>query len=1185
MSLLSSFARVNSQMIISKLKLQQVELSKALEEVENLTEYDFVFSYDDVKGYKVSVDLESRTLEDSMGEILKGLPFEYRTEKDIVIVSFKKDPSTDQDLNAEKVITGKVVDTKGQALPGVTVIEKGTTNGVSTGMDGDFSLILKNPNAVLVVSCIGMKSKEIKANGKTLFKITLQEDTQTIGEVTVTTGYQKIDRRLFTGAASKIKGAESKVEGIVDVSRMLEGKSAGVQVQNVSGTFGTAPKIRIRNSSSIYGDQKPLWVVDGVVLEDVVNVDSDALSSGDSETLISSSVAGINSDDIESFQILKDAAATALYGARAMNGVIVITTKKGKKGIAKVNFSYNTTMKMKPNYSQYNIMNSKDQMGVYNEMENKGWLNHSDISKNSNGGVYLKMYDEINRYDPNTGFGLENTPEARAKYLQKFEMANTDWFDLLFNNSIAQEYSVSLSSGTEKSQTYISTSFYDDQGWSLNSGVKRYTANFKHNMQIKDNLKIGFSTVGSMREQDAPGTTNRVDNVFDGSYTRSFDINPFSYALNTSRAMRAYDENGDLEFYKRDHAPFNILQELKNNKLKLNVLDFKIQTDLEYKYNKNFTYNFIASIRYVKSTREHSINENSNAAEAYRMAGNSTLRDRNSLLYTDPEQSNAEPDVILPRGGFYDRHENFLKSYYLRNTINFNKTYDDTHIVNVLAGQEVKYADRQNFFNNGPGYQFNSGGVPFIDYRYYKQALESNKEIYSMKWSYDRFVAYFLNAGYSYKGKYTFNGTVRMDGSNQLGESTTSRWLPTWNVSASWNVAEEDFMKDGEIFDYLKLRATYGLTASMGSAHNSTAIFKNKVTNRPYLSEKESGIEIKNLENSDLTWEKQNELNMGVDFGILNGRMNISSDVYFRQGFDLIGVINTSGIGGERLKLGNYADMTTSGIELSISSVNIKKGDFKWSSSFNIAKTKNEITKLESHPNVFELTRAGGAPKLNGPVRGLYSIPSLGLDEYGMPTFTGPDGEPTNDINLQSIDTDYLKYEGPVDPTFSGGLGNTFKYKNFSLNTFVAFSGGNKIRLNPIFSNEYSDLDAMSKEFKNRWTLVGDEKYTKIPAIISRQQNDELGSVSTNSYYNYSTDRVADGGFVKLKSVSLDYRIPKALVNKYGLSNASIKFQATNLFLIYSDKKLNGQDPEFFSSGGVALPQPKQFTLSLKVGL
>lgn len=260
----------------------------------------------------------------------------------------------------------------------------------------------------------------------------MKTDSEILQEVVVT-GMQRMDKRLFTGAATKLSADNVKLDGMAEISRSLEGRAAGVSVQNVSGTFGTAPKIRVRGATSIYGSSKPLWVVDGVIMEDVTEVGADNLSSGDAVTLISSAIAGLNADDIESFQILKDGSATSIYGARAMAGVIVVTTKKGKAGSNKISYTGEFSMRLKPSYNNFNIMNSQEQMDVYKTMANNGYLNFSDVYRASDSGVYGKMYHLVNDYS-NGGFALDNTREAMDGYLQQAEYRNTDWFDILFNN-------------------------------------------------------------------------------------------------------------------------------------------------------------------------------------------------------------------------------------------------------------------------------------------------------------------------------------------------------------------------------------------------------------------------------------------------------------------------------------------------------------------------------------------------------------------------------------------------------------------------------------------------------------------------------------------------------------------------------------------------------------------------------
>lgn len=290
-------------------------------------------------------------------------------------------------------ISGVVLSAEdGEPIVGASILVQGTTTGTITDIDGKFSVKV-NKGGKLQISYLGMKTVTLTAKNNMTVK--LESDTEVLEEVVVT-GMQRMDKRLFTGAATKISAEDAKLDGVPEVSRALEGRAAGVSVQNVSGTFGTAPKIRVRGATSIYGSSKPLWVVDGVIMEDVTEVGADELSSGDAVTLISSAISGLNADDIESFQILKDGSATSIYGARAMAGVIVVTTKKGKAGTNKVSYTGEFTMRMKPSYRNFNIMNSQEQMGVYKEMANSGWLNFSDVFRAANSGVYGKMYHLIN---------------------------------------------------------------------------------------------------------------------------------------------------------------------------------------------------------------------------------------------------------------------------------------------------------------------------------------------------------------------------------------------------------------------------------------------------------------------------------------------------------------------------------------------------------------------------------------------------------------------------------------------------------------------------------------------------------------------------------------------------------------------------------------------------------------------
>lgn len=1084
---------------------------------------------------------------------------------------------------AQSNISGTVVSQEdGEPIIGATVLVQGTKEGTVTDIDGHFTIAVA-AGKKLVISYVGMETQTVTAkNGMT---ITLAPDDKTLQEVVVT-GMQKVDKRLFTGASTKISADEAKIDGMADISRSLEGRAAGVSVQNVSGTFGTAPKIRVRGATSIYGNSKPLWVVDGVIMEDVTDVSADDLSSGDANTLISSAIAGLNSDDIETFDILKDGSATSIYGARAMAGVIVITTKKGRAGQARINYTGEYTMRLKPSYSTFNIMNSQDQMSIYQEMQQKGYLNYAELANASSSGVYGKMYQLIGQYDPVTGqYALANTNEARADYLRQAEFRNTDWFDELFSTAIMHNHSVSISTGTERAQTYASISAMFDPGWTKQSKVQRYTANLNNTFNISKKLSFNMIANSSYRKQRAPGTLNSETDVVSGQVHRSFDINPYSYALNTSRALDA------TTFYTRNYAPFNIMHELENNYIDLDVIDMRFQGELKYKPISKVELGVLAAYKFNQSTQNHKIMDESNQAMAYREAGTKTIRDRNSFLYTDPDDMFAEPVTVLPYGGIYNKTTHRMNAWDFRATAAYNDVYANDHIVNLYGGMEVNSINRTVDWFRGWGMQYSLGEIANYAYQVFKKGAEDNTDYYTLSNTHERRAAFFGTATYSYKGRYTINGTVRYEGSNKLGKSRSARWLPTWNVSGAWNAHEEAWFHDAfkNWLTHATFKASYSLTAESGPSWvtNSLPVIQSYNPWRPSAGLRESGLEEADRANGDLTFEKKHELNLGFQLGFLDNRINFEFDWYRRNNYDLIGIVNTQ-MGGR--KYGNVASMKSNGVELSLNTTNIRTKNFTWTSNFIYSHTHNEVTKLENFQRVIDLVSGSGFALEGYPVRSLFSIPFKGLNNEGLPLFLDQDGNITSTgIYFQTREPEklkFLEYSGSVDPTDVGSFGNIFKYKGITLNVFITYSFGNVVRLDPVFKNEYNDLTAMPKEFANRWMIPGDEKYTNVPVIASSRQNRNDSNLSyAYNAYNYSTERIAKGDFIRMKEISLGYDFPKSITDALTLNNLSLKLQATNLFLIYADKKLNGQDPEFFNTGGVAVPLPKQFTLTLRVGL
>ncbi|GIJ95485.1 SusC/RagA family TonB-linked outer membrane protein [Capnocytophaga stomatis] len=1097
---------------------------------------------------------------------------------------------------AQQEIKGTVVDNQGVPLLGATVIVKERNVGVTTDIDGKFTTKAEN-GQTLVVSYIGFQTQRVKITASTMH-IVLKEDVQELDAVVVT-GYQKIKSRVFTGASASVKMEQVKMDGVADVSRMLEGRVAGLSIQNVTGTFGSAPRINIRGGASIIGNVQPLWVIDGAVYEDLVSLTLDQLVSGDAVTLISSAIAGLNAADIEDIQVLKDASATSVYGARALNGVIVVTTKTAKRDTPnRITYSYEQSFRQIPSYKDYDLLNSQETMSVYQELANKGYFSLRDALYGRRSGIYYQWYKGISTINPNTGtYYYENTEDAKRAFFKEREYVNTNWFNHLFTINPIQQHTLTFSGGGKNTTTYASLGLFNDKGWTITDRVQRITANLKSTFFITDDFKTTLSVQGNMRNQKAPGTFTQRKNTTIGSFERDFDINPFSYALGTSRTLRPRTNDGKLEYYRNNWAAFNILNEYENNYLDINLLDFKIQAEASYKINKDLEATALLSTRQASTSSAHFIKEPSNVVQAFRANETPWVAQQNIYLIKDKDNPLSQPKIGLTHGGIFNKTETTLKSYQARMALDYNKSLGE-HDIKAFGFAEMRYADRTVNPFQGYGIQYDKGNQIFTNPLIFQKLIDEGNDYFAWLERYDRGLTFSLSGTYGYKGKYIFNTVLNYEGSNTAGKNSRSRWLPTWNVGGKWNIDQEDFMKDQKYFSTLAFRLSYGLTAKMNEqAINSNAVYKNVILNRFHFKDRENALRILHLENRDLTWEKMYELNLGIDAGFFNNRLNATIDIYQRNSFDLIDLIRTSGVGGQYYKYANFGDMRTRGVELALNSKNILTDDFKWTTNFTISYMNQKITRLLNTPNTFDMVAGAGRGNIVGfPKGSLFSFNYQGLNNYGLPTFDFG-LYPLNDRTYGNIagadfldaqySKSYLIYHGSIEPNVNGGLSNTFSYKNWEFSFFVTAQAGNKIRLNPSFDPAFADLNVFSTEYYNRWVAPGDEWRTEVPALPSQDLIRLIGEENIEkayNTYNYSQNRVADGSFVRMKNISLGYNVPESAIKRYKMKSLNVRGQVTNPFLIYSDSRLKGQDPEYYRSGGVSLPTPKQFTLTVNVG-
>ena len=1092
-------------------------------------------------------------------------------------------------------VAGIVRDEDGESLPGARINIEGSKIYTQSDINGKFR-IKGEKGQTIIVHYLGMKASHVKINGPQV--VIKMSNNQQLDEAVVT-GYQKIKSRVFTGAASSVKMDEIKLNGIGDVSRMLEGQIPGLSIQNVSGSFGASPRINIRGGASILGNTQPLWVIDGVVHEDMVNLSLDDLVSGDAITLIGSAVAGINPSDIEEIQVLKDASATSIYGARALNGVIVVTTRRGKKDSPiQVSYSTEISFRQRPRYREFDLMNSQQTMSLYNEMEDKGYFTIANTLYGRRSGVYYQLYKGQNTINPSTGnYYIPNTEMGKNNFMRSREYANTDWFKYLFTRKPIHSHTISLTGGGENNSIYASLSLYKDLGWTIADNVQRITANLKNTFYIGDDFTATISMQGNIREQKSPGTIAQHKNMILGKFERDFDINPFSYALGTPRTLRPYNESGQLEYYRNNWADFNILNEYDNNFMDTEVLDWNVQADLAYKLKPWLELKGLLSVRNAKTENFHKILEGSNVIGAFQANETPQVIKENIYLLRDFADPSKTPQVALTEGGILNKTNTSMKSYLARFAADVNKNFG-IHSLRAFAFTEIRKTDRIVNPFSGYGIQYKHGNQIFTNPLIFDKLSNEGNSYFDLTEFTDRGVTFSGSTTYSYAGKYVANAVFNYEGSNAAGKGARSRWLPTWNIGAKWNAHNEGFLKDYPYISKLAIRTSFGLTAKMNEhAVNSNAVFKNQLINRVDYNDKENSLQIHHLENRDLTWEKMYELNLGFDLGFMKNRFTATIDVYNRSSFDLIDLVRTSGIGGQYYKYANFGDMRTTGAEFSLHSKNIDQRDFSWSTSLNLSIRKQKITRLLNTPNAFDMVSGTGHGNIVGyPRSSLFSFNFQGLNEQGLPTFDfglyPTQSEFSNITGADFTDTQYTKsyliYHGSTEPKYMGGLTNTLKYKNFELSFLITMQGGNVIRLNPTFDPSFGDLNVFSKDYKDRWTGAGDEFITNVPTLPSVEIINLYGAENIErayNTYNYSQMRVADGSFVRMKNISLSYSCPENLLDFLHISGLVIRLNATNPFLIYSDKRLNGQDPEYYKSGGVSLPTPKQYTMTINLSI
>ena len=1165
----------------------QTPIEQVIRDLRQQTGYEFVYQREVVKNIQpVTRRLHDVTLHELLDQVIRmdaGLDYEIVKES---IVLKRPEPKAQTGKNT---VSGVVVDEKGDPMPYVTVKVKGTDRGVITDQAGQFSISLDNLDmAVVEFSYLGFKTvsrtyhpvKPTKSQ-----RIVMHEDEGTLGEVVVT-GYQVLDKRSLTSAVSSAKMEDLHRADMSSLDQMLEGRIPDLMVTNNSAEVGVAPKIRIRGTSTLVGNREPLWVVDGIVVKDPVQISPEELNDPDYVNRIGNAIAGINPQDIERIDVLKDAAATAIYGTKAANGVIVVTTKRGAEGRPLVSYNTSMTFKVRPRYSDHSVdvMSSKERIQFSRELAQSHYQYESGTTLVGYELLLQQLYDGKITY------------QEFADGVSRAEQNNTDWFRLLTQDSWSQQHTASVSGGSAQNRYYASIGYtHDDDVVKVNKN-ERITYSINLDNTFSKLLSASFSFNGYHNTRD---------------YYQD-EIAPLQYAYQTSRAIPAYDDDGHYSYYKRrvgnwyTEYNYNILNELDNSYKKQEVNSMTFTANLKFSFTDWLHANAILSLTHQNTDQEGWWGERTNHVAKLRHTEYGT-----EMTYYDKDASTC------PQGGELTKSTYRDNSYTARLQVDANKFFgeDDRHNIDATFGVELSSDKYKGYSTVNRGY-FQDRGKSFVsdidldEYPDYAVWLAGN--VPTVTDNITNEVSTYASLTYAYRRLWRVNINGRVDGSNKFGDRSNEKFLPIWSASASYDLSS--LVAKASWIDYTTLKASYGFQGNMLDTESPAMTIRKGAMNSYY---NEFISEIVNRPNPDLKWEKTRSYNLGLDMSFFDHRLSMEVSLYYKKTNDAFMSKRVSTVNGVSSYIINGGDVTNKGYSFDITATPLRTKDFRWTLSTSISKVINSI---DSRPDAqtydLEDFLTGSALVEGKSVNTFYSYRFLGLSPVdGGPLIDDYFDSPALLQGKSKYDTytTVLTASGKRDADIQGSLTNTFRYKQWHASLTLGYSLGAKTRLFAMYgsaasggvygSSIYPERN-YSRDYMRRWQQPGDEQQTNIPALIgygadgyfkyvslwtSLWEDDEEEEVEVytlaNNYwdmYDYSDIRVVSADYLKLQSVSLTYEVSKKLLDRIGLQRIALTASAYNLFTI-CDPDLKGQTPTQGGFSTIQLSDRPSFSVGLNV--
>lgn len=1041
-----------------------------------------------------------------------------------------------------------------------------TITGVITDIDGKFNISVPEGVTRLFCSYVGHEVQELKlVPGKNQYEITLFPSAQVLDAVVVT-GYQTVERRKLTAAVGKLNISDETIGAVKSIDQALAGQIAGLSVTSTSGAPGAPAKIRIRGTSSLNGTQDPLWVLDGIPLEGTDVPQSNVLN--DVSNIQQSSIAGLNPADIENITVLKDAAATAIYGARAANGVIVITTKKGKVGKPVINFSSKFTYMPTLSTNRLNMLNSQEKVDL--ELE----LLRSNFAYGDNKGGVSKIISGYGLTDAykKGGWGAL-TPEAQTD-ISRLRNTETDWGDILFRDAFNQEYSLSLSGGNERVTYYTSIGYYQENGNVKGVGLDRLNIVAKTSYKVNRMLKFGVSLF-----------VNRRNNKTYLTDTYGL-VNPVYYSRKANPYYQPFDANGnyvydfDVQNNSDTDLGFNIFEERKNTSNEETINALSSIFDAELRFNDKLKFTTQLGLQLDKASKEQIADKESFSMRIIR---------KNSKYWDSASQSNK---YFIPDGGVHKAYENTNSQITWKAMGEYRDSFNDIHELEVMVGTELRKTWYETLFSAGYGFDrqtLTTKPVVFPDEDRARQF-----PLHQKTYKENAYVSFFSTASYSLMNRYTFGGSIRFDGSDLFGVDKKYRYLPLYSVSGLWRLSNEPFMQGTRKWmDNLAFRVSYGIQGNIDK-NTSPFLLGKYIVDNILPGGSEHMIDINSAPNKKLRWEKTQSVNVGLDFSVLNQALNLSVDYYYRKGTDLIGkqmLPLETGFVSTNI---NWASMVNKGVEVSLSTRNVATKNFSWYTNLNFAYNNNKVLR-EAIPEAQTIPGREGYP-----VDAIFAIKTAGLDEEGYPLFYDKEGEKVTLKELYRLqdpfglgftvnsdvtpaeERSFYSYIGSQDTPYTGGLINTFSYKNWELTANLSFNLGGYVRTTPSYNFINFDRGQnVNSDILDRWTP--ENTNGRLPALItSEKRADEYYWYDQKSEIYKNLDIwVKKLNYFRLQNLRLGYRLPEKMTKSLGMGSASVAIEGRNL-LVFGSSYKNFLDPESMYNP-YAPPIPKSITFSLNL--